>query len=50
MVETFGDLYERGSYRPVIHRRFPLERIVEAYQYVETGTKVGSVLLTVRDE
>ena len=47
VVEHFRGLLESGAFRPVIDRRYPLEEIVEAYRYVETGQKVGNVLITV---
>jgi NADPH:quinone reductase-like Zn-dependent oxidoreductase len=40
-------LFEEGKFRPVIDRKYPLEQIVEAYSYVETGQKIGSVVITV---
>jgi NADPH:quinone reductase-like Zn-dependent oxidoreductase len=41
------DLVERGEFAPVIDRSYPLEEIVDAYRYVETGQKVGNVVITV---
>ena len=42
------ELVERGEYRPVIDRSYPLEDVVEASRHVETGQKTGNVVLIMR--
>ena len=41
-------LLESGAFTPLVDRRYRLEEIVEAYRYVETGRKVGGVVISVR--
>ncbi len=45
MVGHFRDLIESGEFRPVIDRTYPLDQIVDAYRYVETGQKTGNVVI-----
>jgi NADPH:quinone reductase-like Zn-dependent oxidoreductase len=46
-VLLLKELIESGRYRAVIDRTYPLEDVVEATRYVETGQKTGNVVLKV---
>ncbi len=47
MVRYFKELIESGAFKPLIDRRYPLDQIVEAYKFVETGQKIGNVVISV---
>jgi len=49
-VILLKELIEAGKYRAVIDRTYPLEDVIEAVKYVETGQKTGNVVLTVVKE
>ncbi|SRR5258706_594061 len=40
------DLIEKGHFKPVIDRKYPLEKIAEAFTYVASGQKIGNVIIT----
>ncbi len=46
-VSFFKKLVEDGDFRPLIDRTYPMDQIVEAYRYVETGQKIGNVVIQI---
>lgn len=46
-MEYIKQLVESGAYKPVIDRTYPLDEIVEATKYVETGQKTGNVVIKI---
>ena len=46
-IDFFKELIEAGKYRAVVDRVYPMNQIVEATKYVETGMKTGSVVITI---
>lgn len=46
-ARLLAKLAETGEFRPVIDRRYPLDETVVAARYVETGQKVGNVVIEV---
>ena len=46
-IELVRQLMSEGKFNPVIDREYPLERIAEAFDYVELGQKTGNVVITV---
>ena len=45
-LRFLADLASTGSFRPVIDRRYLFEQMAEAHRYVDTGRKVGNVVVT----
>jgi NADPH:quinone reductase-like Zn-dependent oxidoreductase len=46
MMGYFRELLESGKLTPVIDRTYSLDQIAEAYRYVETGQKIGNVVIS----
>jgi len=42
-------LIEKGKFKPVIDRKYPPEKIADAFVYVASGQKIGNVIITMDD-
>jgi NADPH:quinone reductase-like Zn-dependent oxidoreductase len=47
IVEYVKGLMQAGTFRPLIDRHYRLDEIVEAYRYVDSGQKIGNVVIDV---
>jgi NADPH:quinone reductase-like Zn-dependent oxidoreductase len=47
MIRYFKRLIGSGEFKAVIDKRYPLDQIVDAYNYVETGQKIGNVVISI---
>jgi len=47
-LEVIHQIAEAGAFKPVIDRCYPLEQIVDAHRYVDTGRKKGNVVINVQ--
>lgn len=45
LARHLADLMGAGAYRPVIDRSYPFEELRDAYAYVDSGRKVGNVVI-----
>ena len=45
-VVLLKELVESGKYKPLVDRSYTLDKIVDAYKYVETRQKIGNVVIT----
>jgi NADPH:quinone reductase-like Zn-dependent oxidoreductase len=44
-ISLIKDLIEKGKFNPVIDKKYPLEKIREAYEYARSGQKIGNIIL-----
>jgi NADPH:quinone reductase-like Zn-dependent oxidoreductase len=47
-IELMTQLLQEGRFKPLVDRRYAMEQIVEAYDYVASGKKIGNVILQIQ--
>ena len=45
-IDFIRELLGKEKFKPIIDRKYPMERIADAYNYVGTGKKLGNVIIT----
>jgi NADPH:quinone reductase-like Zn-dependent oxidoreductase len=48
-VDRLKELIAAGSVRPIIHRAYPLDQVVDALRLVDDGEARGKVVIDVAD-
>jgi len=46
-LQLLKELFEKGEFEATIDKTFPMDRIVDAHRYVDTGRKKGNVVLKI---
>ena len=46
-VQTIADLMRQNKFEPMVDRTYPLDELADAFRYVETGMKLGNVLIEI---
>ena len=47
LLKELKEIAKNGAIKMVITKRYPLEKTVEAHKLVDSGHKVGNVIITV---
>ena len=47
-TEVMG-LIENGAFQPLVHRAFPISKVVDAFRYMQQSKQIGKVVVTMDD-
>ena len=47
MLQSLGQQFEQGFLKPLPHKVFPLEKVVEAFRYMQQGKHIGKIVVSI---
>ncbi len=49
MLHSLGQQFEQGAIKPLPHKVFPLQQVVEAFRYMQQSKHIGKVVISMPD-
>ena len=48
LLKEINEIVKTGNLKTIIDKEFPFSEIVQAHEYIDTGHKVGNVVLSIK--
>ena len=48
-IDEITSLIENGKFAPHVGKIFPMERIIDAHEYLESGKHIGKIVISIEE-